>query len=176
MLLDSFGAAAVPVAGILDSVPEILGYGFTGLAFLFMFLGFLLLRKLSEREKVEPGLLGTARFYIVMAFLFLLATGGLELYKREVKIYFVLSPQLDKDLGVPSMVYQGTPHPLGDGQAPFLVADGSQITVRLDSLAREIQRLRYVLSAQGRLQASAAAAESDTSSELGLDDPFAEGP
>lgn len=163
-------ASQLAATNLLDAVPSILGFGMLGLSFLLVFLGYLLLRQAGGTANPSTGHLWNCRFFMLMAFLFMVAAGLIHFWQREVQIFLVVSPELAADLEMPKASAGGQYIPFERGRpAALLVTDHKQINIHLDALAREISNLRAAIGAQARerVQQSANMA---TTMELGPDD------
>lgn len=68
------------VSGALPGldVPAILGFGFIGLAFLMLVLGYLLMRKVVAQDRAPPHIVGMCKFFLITALLFMIAAGPLQ--------------------------------------------------------------------------------------------------
>ncbi len=77
-----------------ESIPTILGFGFIGLSFLMLFMGFMALRQVTSNENPAPGSLSLCRTYLFISLAFLVLAGPLHIGLIAAERYFTRSVQL----------------------------------------------------------------------------------
>ena len=140
--------------GIISEFADILQYGFMGLSILMVFLGYNLFRRVINQEETPREKVQLAKFFLSMAFLFLIGAGFLEFgsrfitaydKKRSFEIILNVSPWTTKhsmDYGDLIVKTGKNKNTLKENMIPIQVTEDSEITLELYKLMDKMREMQ----------------------------------
>lgn len=142
---------------LFDNIATILGFGFIGLSFLMLFLGYRALREVVRSASPSQGVISLARLFLCISFAFLVAAGPLHLTLLWAESEF-LDHSVTVKISMPTRNWQESFGEIGiwrDGR--FLsfthepldqtLKDAEELLVNVDHVVAAIQEMRAQIQA-----------------------------
>ena len=148
------GRATADDNGIISEFAGVLQYGFMGLSILMVFLGYGLFRQVISQKNAPQEKIKMAKFFLTMAFLFLVGAGFLEFGssflasyndRRPVNIVVNVSPwnaEHSKRFGELSIRKGMKKKILKDNMLSLQVTDNAEITIEIYKLINTLRELQ----------------------------------
>jgi hypothetical protein len=131
-----------------EGIAKLVAAGLAGVLALFAVLVFLLIRRLIVDS--EPGNKKAGRIYVAIYMLVLTSFLGLHVWvenyqrRQTIEVTLGIMPVFDDKNLFPHIRYQGVDKPLREVPESFTIANGADVTLRVEKLWRETQRYKDV--------------------------------
>ena len=159
----------------LSQISAFLNYGFFGLSVIMMILGYGLFKTIISQDKPNSTKIKAAKFFLLMAFVFMVSSGVLELYrtKQNTKIFLNVVPWSERHAkkygplrvqqGLQSFEFQKSTIQLNVKNEEAIHVEFYELSHKLDELLKEVAVTQTQLN-------DALIREGENDEELGFDD------
>ena len=140
------------MGAFITNVPAILGFGFLGLSFLFVFLAYKNVKQIVGQKEPNKSAVDLSRFFMKTALGFMICAGPLqwvsvflENYYSNKKINLVVTmthPEWEKAFGDILVIEKGEPHPVVNTPYKGSYGDGDEIQLNAGKVAAAIRKIR----------------------------------
>lgn len=138
-------------------VVPILGFGFLGLSFLFVFLGFRCVKNVVDRDNPDESVVALSKFFLKIALTFMVVAGPLQwitlavqyfVEDKEVTLHITMThPEWKEDqFGSVQIVELGVMHPIINKPFQGSFRDEDEIALNASLVLEKFREIRSQLS------------------------------
>lgn len=141
---------------MLAYVPQILNFGFLGLSFLMVYLGYRLTRTIVQQTQIDTNKIAIARFFLKIALVFMLVAGPLQWvtiavthYAQDNSVILFVganNPSWEREYGEVYMSRKGELKPISHTSIKEEFFDEEEIRIELSEVVRAINKMRSQIS------------------------------
>jgi hypothetical protein len=148
-------AADGNVSGMMEWVPKILNFGFLGLSFLMVYMGYRLTKRVVDQGEDRPESMKLTKFFLTIAVVFMTLAGPLQwltmwITAKTVDNSIVLfvganNPSWEKEYGEVYISTKGKLKAISKSTVEEKFVKGDEIKIELSEVAKAIDRMRQQL-------------------------------
>jgi predicted HAD superfamily hydrolase len=143
------------MVAMAEWIPKILNFGFLGLSFLMVYLGYRLTNRVVEQSAQKPEVIQITKFFLIIAVAFMILAGPLQwatiwITSRTQEKSIVLfvganNPSWEKEYGEVYISVKGKLIPISRSSVKEEVSNNEDIKIELSQVAKVIENMRQQL-------------------------------